>query len=149
MNKLKLSIIAFLLIAGTHISFAADSHSLPAISGYDPVAYFTMDKAVRGSGYHVSTYRGQSFIFSSKDNLKLFEKDPSKYIPAYNGWCAYGVSVGKKFHIDPTVFAVVNGKLYLNLDKDIQKTWNKDRSGNIIKANKNWIEIKYEVAASL
>ncbi len=149
MKRLTHSIITLLLLVGAQVSYAADSHSLAAISGFDPVAYFTMDKAVRGSGYHVSTYKGQSYLFSSKENMKLFDKTPSKYIPVYNGWCAYGVSVGKKFHTDPTVYAIVNGKLYLNLDKDIQKTWNKDRSGNIVKANNNWLEIKDKAAASL
>jgi len=149
MKKLTFSIAVLIFLLGSQISWAADSHSLTAISGYDPVAYFTMNKAVRGSGFHVSTFEGKNYLFSSKENQKRFEKIPGKYVPAFNGWCAYGVSVDKKFHTDPTVFAVVDGKLYLNIDKGIQKKWNKDRKGNIKKANKNWKEIKNRTVASL
>ena len=130
-------------------SFAADDHSTPAIGGYDPVAYFTVNKPVRGSGFHAASYDGQTYLFASKANKETFESNPNKYAPQFNGWCAYGVSVNKKFHSDPTVFAVVDNKLYLNLDKEIQKTWNKSQKNNIRKGHKKWSKIKNKPVASL
>ena len=124
-------------------SFAGDvRHSTPGLGGYDPVAYFTDGKPVRGSGYHVMEYDGVTYAFSSKDHQKQFAEDPGKYLPAFGGYCAYGVAVGKKFVSDPEVWKIVDGVLYLNLDKGIQGKWEKDIPGHVKKANTNWAEIK-------
>ena len=123
--------------------------SKPAITGYDPVSYFVSKKAVRGSGFHTSDYNGQTYLFSSKENKEVFAKNPTKYLPQYGGWCAYGLSVGKKFYSDPTVFAIVKNKLYLNLDKEIQKKWNKDQMNFINKGDKNWVKIANKSANEL
>ncbi len=122
--------------------FAQDyTHNTPGISGYDPVAYFTDGKPTKGNGYNVADYQGVSYAFATEENKELFEANPSKYVPAYGGWCAYGVAVGKKFVADPQVWKIVNGKLYLNLDRDIQGKWNEDIPGYIKTANSNWKEI--------
>ena len=147
MKKTLWMLVITLLTA--NVASAANEVALPAVGGYDVVAYFTESKAVRGSGFHTATFDGQSYLFSSKENKALFDASPAKYKPAFNGWCAYGVAVNKKFHTDPTVFAVVEGKLYLNLNKDIQGKWDADQSGHIAKAHKNWKKIRKKSAASL
>ena len=133
-----------LLAAIAPISASAQDFttSTPGVSGYDPVAYFTEGKPMRGSGYHVTTHAGVTYAFTSKKHLKMFKANPQKYVPAYGGYCAYGVAVGKKFVADPEVWKIVDGKLYLNLDRSIQRTWEKDVPGNIKKAERNWPEIK-------
>jgi YHS domain-containing protein len=135
--KLLLSLV-LLSFGFTYSAFAADRISTPALSGYDPVSYFTSNTATRGSGFHTAEHAGKTYLFASKANKNAFVKKPTNYLPQFGGWCAFGLSVGKKFYSDPTVFAVVDGKLYLNLDKKIQKDWNKDRTGNIKKAHSNW-----------
>lgn len=131
-------------------AFATDvTHSTPGISGYDPVAYFTDGKAMKGSGYHVAEYKGVTYAFASKDHKQLFEDHPEKYVPAYGGYCAYGVAVGKKFVSDPEAWKIVRGTLYLNLDKDIQSKWAKDIPGYIKKSEANWKEIKNKAASDL
>ncbi len=149
MKKIAGIVLTLLMVFAGSNAFAADDTALPAISGYDPVAYFTESKAVRGSGFNVATYNGQTYLFASKENKELFQKNPEKYLPQFGGWCAYGVSIGKKFHTDPNVFAIVDGKLYLNLDKEIQEKWNADQNANIDKAHKNWIKISAKSLASL
>ena len=130
--------------------FAQDvAHSTPGIGGYDPVAYFTEGAAKRGSGYHVADYQGVTYAFSSEKHKDMFEANPSKYAPAYGGWCAYGVAVGKKFVADPEVWKIVNGTLYVNLDRNIQAKWNKDIPGHIKTANENWKEIRDKAPADL
>lgn len=109
-----------------------------AIKGYDPVAYFTQSKPVKGSGVHAATHGGAVYWFSSAENLKTFKANPAKYVPAYGGFCAYGVAQGAKVPIDPTAFKVVNGKLYLNVTHNIQKRWEKDIPGYIKTANQKW-----------
>jgi hypothetical protein len=81
--------------------------------------------------------------FASAENRKTFEANPDKYVPAYVGFCAFGVSVGAKFDGDPRYWKIVDGQLYLNLNEDIQKTWLEDVPGNIEKANKAWKRIEH------
>ena len=113
----------FLAMSAAPVLAGDVTHSTPGISGYDPVAYFTDGKPVKGSGYHVAEYKGVTYVFASKDHKTTFEASPEKYVPAYGGYCAYGVAVGKKFVSDPEAWKIVQGKLYLNLDKDIQSKW--------------------------
>lgn len=145
--------IASMVLIASMVSVTAFAeeyrYSTPGISGYDPVAYFTDGKPVRGSGYHVTVVDGVTYAFSNAEHRKMFEADPQKYLPAYGGYCAYGVAVGKKFVADPEVWKIVQGKLYLNLDKGIQQKWDKDTPGYIKKADANWIEIKEKAASDL
>ena len=120
-----------------------------AVHGYDPVAYFTDQRPVQGSAEHQIVHENATYRFSSAENLAKFKANPAKYVPAYGGFCAYGVSVGAKFDGDPRYWKIVDGKLDLNLNKKIQDTWNEDVKGNIGKADETWKKIKSEDPASL
>jgi YHS domain-containing protein len=109
-----------------------------ALRGYDPVAYFTDNKAVKGSAEYKAEYKGSTFHFASQANRDAFMADPAKYAPQYGGYCAFGTAGGYKAAIDPAAFTVVNGKLYLNYNREVQKEWSKDISGLVTKADKNW-----------
>ena len=144
MNSFKnIFLIANILVSSAITGFAASAsdYDLPAVGGYDLVSYHQKTGPVRGSGYHSTQYKGVTYLFANKENMALFEANHEKYLPAYNGFCAYGIAVGKKFNTDPTVYEIVDGKLYLNLDSEIQKEWSKDIPGNIIKADENWKSI--------
>ena len=104
---------------------------------------------MKGSGYHVAEYKGVTYVFASKEHKTTFEANPEKYVPAYGGYCAYGVAVGKKFVSDPEAWKIVQGKLYLNLDKDIQNKWAKDIPGYIKKSEANWKDIKDKAPSDL
>ena len=141
MKTLKnLFFITSALIATAAVSSAtsAGDYDLPAVGGYDLVSYHQETGPVRGSGFQAYEYEGVTYLFANEENKATFEANPEKYLPAYNGFCAYGVALGKKFNTDPTVYEVVDDVLYLNLDSDIQKEWSKDISGNITKADENW-----------
>ena len=109
-----------------------------AIRGYDPVAYFSDGKPAKGSAQHKVQHKGSTFHFASKANQDAFAANPAKYAPQYGGFCAFGVSSGYKAAIDPAAFTVVNGKLYLNYNRDVQKKWSADIPGYVTKADKNW-----------
>lgn len=113
-----------------------------AIRGYDPVAYFTQGKPVKGSEKFDYNWKGANWHFSSKQNLDAFVKSPEKYAPQYGGYCAYGLSKGYKASTEPDAWTIVNGKLYLNYDLDVRDDWNKDRDERIKKADKNWPTVK-------
>lgn len=113
-----------------------------AIQGYDPVAYFTANKAIKGKKEFALYHQGATYYFSSASNKDLFKADPSKYEPQYGGWCAYAMGAkGEKVNIDPETFKIMNGKLYLFYNKFFNNTlkdWNKDEKGLCSKADANW-----------
>ena len=109
-----------------------------AIQGYDPVAFFTENKAIKGKPEFKSAYEGATYLLASAENKKLFEKEPSKYRPAFGGFCAFGVSRNKLVEIDPEAFQIVDGHLLLQYSKGVRNDFNKDVQGNLAKANQNW-----------
>ena len=109
-----------------------------ALNGYDTVAFFTDSKPTHGDPSISSKYQGAKYLFSSKDNKKLFEANPSKYAPQNGGFCTYGVSVGALFPVDINTWQVRNNKLYLNLNPAILEVFNKDFDKNVSKAEKKW-----------
>ena len=118
------------------------TNSTTGVQGFDLVSYHIQTSPQRGNGHHVSMHDGVTYLFSNKENKQAFDQNPQKYVPAYGGYCAYGVSVGKKFVGDPEVWKLVGGRLYLNLDKNVQKEWEKDIPGRIEMADKEWPKIK-------
>ncbi len=150
MKKLLLSFFAMALFLVPNLAQAGSTNiNLLGVQGYDLVSYQTMGKPTRGNGHNVAEHGGISYQFANAENRKAFEANPAQYLPAYGGYCAFGASVGKKFNGDPNVWKVVNGTLYLNLDKDIQKKWKEDIPGNISKADANWVKIKDVPASKL
>lgn len=116
-----------------------------AIQGYDPVAYFTQKKAVKGKTSIAATYEGVTYNFSSQANKDAFLKNPTAYEPQYGGWCAFAMGdYGKKVEIDPETFKVLDGKLYLFYNayfNNTLKSWNKDEVNLKKKADANWKKI--------
>ena len=102
-----------------------------AINGYDPVAYFTVGKPVKGQDNFATEWMGAKWKFSSQANLALFKSNPEKYAPQYGGYCAYGVTQGSLVKVEPEQFTLRDGKLYLNYDADVQAKWLKDPAGYI------------------
>lgn len=113
-----------------------------AISGYDPVAYFTESKPTPGKSDYKTTYAGADWYFSSAENLALFKKNPEKYLPQYGGYCAFGVAGGYKAKISPEAWTISDGKLYLNYNLKVQSDWLKEKEEMIQKADKNWDSVK-------
>lgn len=108
-----------------------------AVGGYDPVSFF-QGEGVEGSKKYTATYNGAEYRFANADNLATFEADPAAYAPQYGGYCAWAVAQGQLAPGNPDFAAVHDGKLYLNFNGDVQKTWNGDRDGFISKAEQQW-----------
>jgi YHS domain-containing protein len=113
-----------------------------AIKGYDPVAYFLSNKAIKGKSDIAISHKGIIYNFSTYDNLLAFKKEPAKYEPQYGGWCAYAMGNSiEKVEIDPETFKILNGKLYLFYNKFFTNTltlWNKNEQVLFKKAEKSW-----------
>jgi YHS domain-containing protein len=93
-----------------------------AVSGYDPVAYFTDGKPVKGNAKFATNYKGAEFRFASANHLAAFKANPAKYAPQYGGYCAWAVSQGYTASADPSVWKIVGGKLYLNYNQEIGRS---------------------------
>ena len=109
-----------------------------AIQGYDPVAFFTDNKPVKGEQKFLVKHDGAIYFFASKEHKDLFKADPVKYTPEFGGYCAYGVSKNKLVEIDVDAFQIVDGKLLLQYSKGVRDDFNADAKGNLAKANTNW-----------
>jgi YHS domain-containing protein len=119
-----------------------------AISGFDPVAYFQQQKAVKGRKDIAASYKGVTYQFSSTENRQTFAKNPAAYEPQYGGWCAYAMGAkGEKVTIDPETFKILNGHLYLfynSFFNNTLKSWNKDEVNLKSKADVNWNKIFHQ-----
>ena len=109
-----------------------------AILGYDPVAYFTDNKAIKGDPKFKSTYEGANYYFASGEHKALFDANPAKYAPAYGGYCGYAASINRLSPISPEWFQIEDGKLILQHNKKAFDLFNKDLKGNVIKGDQNW-----------
>ena len=113
-----------------------------AIKGYDPVAYLTQNKAVKGNKELAVSHQGIVYYFSSAANKETFKANPFKYEPQYGGWCAFAMGDnGEKVSVDPETFKILNGKLYLFYNKyftNTLKSWNKNEAVLNKNADLNW-----------
>lgn len=108
------------------------------IEGYDVVAYFTENKAVKGKEQFKTEYKGGTYWFVSPEHLEIFTSDPVKYAPQYGSFCGYAVSIGKLRPVDPEIFQIENGRLILQHTQEAYDLFNKDLNGSIIKADEKW-----------
>ncbi|MDZ3831227.1 MAG: YHS domain-containing (seleno)protein [Sphingopyxis sp.] len=113
-----------------------------AVSGYDAVSYFEGDGVpVKGKADHVVAHDGAVYHFASAENAARFAADPAAFMPQYGGHCAWAMARGYLAPGDPTQYAVVDGKLYLNFNAEVKARWDQDRAGFIAAAEKNWAEM--------
>ncbi len=147
-------VIAALLLTGSCFAFSQqnlrkahfniDKNGVAA-SGYDVVAYFTQNKAVKGDQHFAVTAEGVLYYFSNKANKEMFLANWKKYEPQYGGWCAYAMGAsGSKVEVDPETFKITDGKLYLFYHSWVNNTltkWNKDEMNLKTKADNNWLQL--------
>jgi YHS domain-containing protein len=138
--RLALLTAATLWISGLTAALAGGYYERDgvAIGGYDPVAYFTEQKPVKGSPEFQSVHRGSTFQFSSAAHRDAFAAEPDKYAPQYGGYFAYGMAKGYKAKIDPAAFSVIHDTLYLNYSDAVRSRWLSDVPGYIQQADANW-----------
>ena len=112
------------------------------LDGYDPVSYFTATGSAKGSSAISTEFRGEQYHFVTAANRDRFVAEPETYLPQYGGYCAWAVAQGKLAAGDPTVSKVVDGKLYLNVNRSIAARWEQDIPGFIRSADANWPKIR-------
>ena len=157
---MKWFIASAMLAASSTAVFAGDQYVDEtgfAVSGYDVVAYFGLEQSavgtaqpqgVPGNANITAEYNGATFAFSTEANRDAFVANPAQYAPQYDGHCAYGVSRGGKVPANPNLWRVVDGKLYLNITKNVVGFWEEDIPGNISLAENNWTGIENSAAST-
>lgn len=140
--KLISRLVALLLFATT-LAFArgpvnATSQSHIAIEGYDPVGFFADSKAIKGNFSISETYEGYTYLFASEAHKNEFKSNPEKYLPAFGGFCAFGVSKGKFVPVDISTWEIVDGRLFFQFSQDVKKKFAEDKTANLRKADANW-----------
>jgi YHS domain-containing protein len=111
------------------------------LDGYDPVAFFTDNKPVKGDPGFQFSYENATYYFASQQHLDAFKTDPEKYKPQFGAWCAYAVSLGRVAPIDVNTFSIVNGRLVIQHNQRAVNGWNKDVQGNLALADKYWPKV--------
>jgi YHS domain-containing protein len=156
---LTIAAISLLSLGTASTALAADeNNTAPGLTaagaplglhGVDPVAFLDIGNRVEGSAAYTAIHDDVAYYFASEDNMKAFQKNEARYTPENGGFCTFGVSVGKKFDGDPQYASVVNGKLYVFLNEEIFRMYQKDQLGTIAKADANWKKIKHTAAGKL
>jgi hypothetical protein len=113
-----------------------------AIKGYDPVAYFTPGQPTPGSADITYDWDGARWPFANTANRDQFQRNPDAYAPQYGGYCALGMTTGNRGEVNPEVWAIVDGKLYLNYERSGHDEWRENQAANIAQADQNWAKLK-------
>ncbi|NQW08509.1 MAG: hypothetical protein HQ481_01310 [Alphaproteobacteria bacterium] len=109
-----------------------------AINGYDPVAYFLNGEAELGSSTYTTVWRGVEWRFVSGRHLALFRAQPARYAPQFGGFSVYGAAQGKAYDADPTLFDIIDGKLYFSHNERVRDLWLENPDGYIAEADRVW-----------
>ncbi len=152
MKTIKNAILAIVLFSSSIIFAQVDPVGKDKVAngGYDFVAYFTDNAAVKGKIEFTHEINGVKYQFASAAHKILFKSNPEKYLPVCDGYCAWGVAEKEsKFPINPETFKVLDGKLYLFFNGDFNgkpfntlQEWNKAESSLLPKLSENWVKIK-------
>lgn len=157
----KMAALAFAFSAGMiGTAFAGDQYvdnTGFAVSGYDVVSYFSLPQSkvgeaqpapMPGNAAITADYNGATFAFATEANRDAFVANPAAYVPQYDGHCAYGVAKGGKVPANPTLWRIVDGKLYLNITKNVVGFWEEDIPGNLTLSETNWAGIEATAAST-
>ena len=139
----RISTILASLALATSITLAkelvnCDAATKTGLQGYDPVAFFADAKATKGNPLIAGEHMGVSYLFASEEHKAAFAKHPEMYLPAYGGYCAYGVSVNKLFPVEIDTWEIVDGRLILQYNQDVKRKFAQDKPANFKKAEANW-----------
>ncbi|KJS33757.1 MAG: hypothetical protein VR64_00265 [Desulfatitalea sp. BRH_c12] len=127
-------------VAGNTVSPVNKNDDSIAIKGYDPVAYFTQGRAVKGDTAYTFDWQNAKWQFTTIEHRDMFASSPELYAPQYGGFCSMAMAAGEFYSVDPEAFKIVAGKLYLNYNHLTLVDFEKRASENIQKADSNWLK---------
>ncbi len=159
-NKMILAAVAISsAVAFASPGFAADEYNTSkgitaagaplGLHGVDPVTFVNLGNRTNGSAKFTAVHDGVAYYFATEEKMKKFQSAPASFLPQNGGFCTFGVSVGKKFDGDPKYADIRDGKLYVFLNEDIYREYQKDKKGTIAKADAMWKKIRSTAISDL
>jgi YHS domain-containing protein len=118
------------------------------LKGYDPVAYFTDGKPTPGKPEYETVFDESRYRFSSTGNQSLFLGNPEKYAPQFAGACTNGLAQGVKVEADPTLWRIVDGKLFVFTGQSVPGEMDSDPKRLIAQASENWKTLAHQPFAA-
>lgn len=118
-----------------------------AVGGYDVVSYHTETLPLEGDPAITAEFNGATWLFANAANRDLFLAEPERYVPAYDGHCAYALADDRKVRTDPLAWQIVDGVLYLNFSPRIHRRWQTDIPGYLEQSEVHWPDHEPEPAA--
>ena len=112
-----------------------------ALKGYDAVAYHLERRPVKGDPAYAVKWKKATWLFANAKNRDAFLANPTKWAPQYGGYCAWGIAEDRTVGINPKIFRIFEGKLYLNLNMKVHREWLEKRHAFISRANEKWPNI--------
>lgn len=146
-RAVSLGFASFLAVLAVPVAQSQEDHSFNrtyglALRGFDPVGYFTENRAVKGLPNITAQHDGSIYEFANEANRATFLANPTKYVPQFGGFCAWAASQGYKADVDPHAFAINDGKLYVNFSDVFRDKFQADAKGNVAKGEANWPKVR-------
>ncbi len=113
-----------------------------AILGYDPVAYFTVSEATKGTRDQLHEWLDAKWLFAKRDHRELFMSDPEKYAPQFGGHCTKGLANGFRESVDPTVWTIIEGRLYIFQNREKLDEFNENPDLYLAEAEASWRRLR-------
>jgi len=146
-----LALIAAILLAlwaGTQAPKASQADRLVvnpasglAISGFDPVAYFTAQKAILGRPDLELTLNGAVWRFLNEGNRAAFAAHPEVYTPQFGGYDPVAIERETSVPGHPEFWAVAGERLYLFYNARARAAFIDDTARIIDSATRKWPEV--------
>jgi len=130
--------VASLVSAGSKVDAVNKNREGVAVEGYDVVAYFEVGRPVKGWAQHKAMWNGAEWWFASGEARDKFLSEPMRFAPQFGGYCAWAVSNNYTAEIEPDAWKIVDGKLYLNYNKDVRTMWAREQEKRIAAGERNW-----------
>lgn len=126
------------LWAATDNQLAVNPGTGLAISGFDPVAYFTEEKAIFGRPEVELNLDGAIWRFSNEGNRGAFAGHPEIYAPRFGGYDPVSIGKGRSVVGHPLIWAVVGQRLYLFYSEKNRADFLADAGRSIETAERKW-----------
>jgi YHS domain-containing protein len=128
--------------AATDNQLAVNATTGLAISGFDPVAYFTEGKALFGRPEFELNQEGSVWRFNNEGNRGAFEKNPEVYAPQFGGYDPVAIGRGRSVQGHPLIWAVAGQRLYLFYSEQTRASFLADPGRIIDTAERKWPDVR-------
>jgi len=128
--------------AATDNQLAVNATTGLAISGFDPVAYFTEGKALFGRPEFELNQEGSVWRFNNEGNRGAFEKNPEVYAPQFGGYDPVAIGRGRGVQGHPLIWAVAGQRLYLFYSEQTRASFLADTGRIFDTAERKWPDVR-------